>query len=549
MLKKKGTKRKYRYNLNKTHTKLKLNTRNFHGGAGSSRSIRSNNPYEFCGKLDDAPFIYHASDYYSSGITPDIVNVVKTQYNRLINKTVIESLSKFGSDQYESESDNATTYVRTFLNIPICWQEIIILLYLSLKLHRLVENNSRVVSLGESPSKLVFIEEVLVTHPAYKNILEKHGFATDIEYTFFPISGLSTDMDRVDHDMFDLDLDLSSCIHNVESSLRQVDLPILEHFALFKLDPRSIVMGEKNIYIQDRCESYRSTFKLMSYYNKMCDMQKLLPDERLQLFERLYIIGFDAKDQHAVEKDRLIVQRLNIFFYQIITKQRTELTPDKYHFIQQNYPVFKNNIENIRSNDFNIFMNQHSLFEKVLTFLTTPENTLNDSRCVRSCSVSVKDHDCFTEVKKTYDTDGQLHEKQPGTTGNNCNLINLCLMLFINELGDDYIEIFIVNLDKIDSEILFYLNDHTFDTLNDEILEFVNHQTYNSNLLNNILNTKSAIHEINAKIDQFLNRDGLFSPCRYTPFVLQGKRKGKSHSRKSNGKSHSRKSKNKKNGH
>ena len=522
------SKRKHRHILNKTHTvsKLKLNKHNFHGGA---KSLQSKNPYEFCGKLDDAPFIYHASDYYSSGITPDIVKVVKTHYERLINKTVIESLSKIGSDKYDPESNNATTYVRTFLNIPICWQEIIIILYLSLKLHRLVGNNSRVVSLGESPSKLVFIEEVLVTHPSYKNILKKHGFATDIEYTFFPISGLSNDMDRVDYDVFNLDLDLSTCIHNIESSSQQVDLPILDHFALFKLDPRSIVMGEKNIYIQDRCETYRSTLKLMSYYNMMCDMQKLSPDERLQLFERLYIIGFDAKD-HA--NDRLMVQRLNIFFYQIVTKQRTELTPDKYHFIQQNYPVFENNIENIRSNDFNIFMNQYSLFEKVLTFLTTPEHTHNDSRCVRSCTV--KDNECFKEIKNMYDKDGQLHVKQPGTTGNNCNLINLCLMLFINEIGDEYIENFIVNLDKIDSEILFYLNDYTFDALNDEILEFVNHQTYNSNILNNILNTKSAIHEINAKIVQFLKRDGLFSPFRYIPFKFQGKRKGKSNSRKSN---------------
>jgi hypothetical protein len=107
-------------------------------------------------------------------------------------------------------------------------------------------------------------------------------------------------------------------------------------------------------------------------------------------------------------------------------------------------------------------------------------------------------------------------------------------MLFINEHGDEYIENFIVNLDKIDSEILFYSNDHTFDALNDEILEFINHQTYNSNILNNILNTKSAIHEINAKINQFLTRDGLFSPFRYIPFKFQGKRKGKSNSRKSN---------------
>ena len=165
-----------------------------------------------------------------------------------------------------------------------------------------------------------------------------------------------------------------------------------------------------------------------------------------------------------------------------------------------------------------------------MTFLTTPENAFNDARCVRSCRLT--ERECVQKIKKKYDRNkGEFHIKQPGPTGENCNMVNFCLMMFINELGDTYIENIILTLETINEDILFYSNDHTFDTLNDEISEVVNQQTYNSNILNNILSTKTVIDAINAKIVEFLHRDGLFSPCRYMPFTFQRKRpnKGKSH--------------------
>ena len=192
----------------------------------------------------------------------------------------------------------------------------------------LVGNTSRVVSLGESPSKLVFIQELLSRHPSYKRVLEKYGFATNVEYTFFPASrlafGESTDI------VHRLNLDISTCIRNADDRARIVNdrsfsAPrwddILSHFMLFKMDPASIIAEGKNIYIQDRCEGYTSICAILYIYNKLCYMQDITHAQRLELFERLYILGFDSKnlrDDARNETDRIKIERVNIFFYQII---------------------------------------------------------------------------------------------------------------------------------------------------------------------------------------------------------------------------------------
>ena len=541
MPKKRGTRRKYtpRRSIKKQIT---------NGGAGPASSL-PRDLYRFLNELDKTPLFYRAGDYFTS-LTPDKMVLCKNMYMSLINKTVINSTTTLGFEVARNGSI-PDEYMFTFLNLPLCWQEIVILLYLALNLHRLVGNNSRVVSLGESPSKLVFIQELLSRHPSYNQVLEKYGFATNVEYTFFPASRLafheSTDI------VHRLDLDIFTCIRIADDRGARHDQPeywdnILSHFMLFKMDPASIIAEGKNIYIQDRCEGYTSICAILYIYNKLCYMQDITHAQRLELFERLYILGFDSKnlrDDAKNETDRIKIERVNIFFYQIITGERNDPTRDKYHFIQKNYFYSKHyplplpddtpSLETLRSNDFNIFMSQHFLLTKVIKFLTLPEDSFNNVRCIRTCGLN---DECIPDIKKNHEDHGEFHIREPAPLGTNCNLVNFCLMMFINELGDNYIENLILNLETISEDVLFYSNDHTFDTLNDEISETVSQQTYNSNILNNILSTKTVIDEINNKIDQFLKRDGLFSPCRYMPFTFQtkrpnkGKGKDKSHRRR-----------------
>jgi len=275
-------------------------------------------------------------------------------------------------------------------------------------------------------------------------------------------------------------------------------------------------------------------------------MQNITQPQRLELFKRLYILGFDTKNLHddaRNQTDRIRIERVNIFFYQIITGQRNNPAPDEYHFIQKNYYYSKQyslpfpyeypNSDTVRSTDFNIFMSQHYLLSKVIKFLTLPEDSFNNVRCIRSCGLN--DNECIPDIRRNFHLSGQLHIKEPAPLGTNCNLVNFCLMMFINELGDEYIENLILSLETINEDILFYSNDHTFDTLNDEISEIVTQQTYNSNIFNNILNNQFVIKKINEKVKQFLRRDGLLSPCKYMPFTFQKKRpnKGKSRRRRS----------------
>jgi hypothetical protein len=272
-------------------------------------------------------------------------------------------------------------------------------------------------------------------------------------------------------------------------------------------------------------------------------MQNITQQQRLELFKRLYILGFDNKNLHddaRNQMDRIKIERVNIFFYRIITGQRNNPVPDEYHFIQKNYYYSKQyslpfpyeypNPDTLRSTDFNIFMSQHYLLSKVIKFLTLPEDSFNNVRCIRSCGLN--DNDCIPDIRRNVHLSGELHIKEPAPLGTNCNLVNFCLMMFINELGDEYVENLILSLETINEDILFYSNDHTFDTLNDEISEIATQQTYNSNILNNILSTKTVIDAINTKIVDFLRRDGLLSPCKYMPFTFQKKRPNKGKSRR-----------------
>jgi hypothetical protein len=149
----------------------------------------------------------------------------------------------------------------------------------------------------------------------------------------------------------------------------------------------------------------------------------------------------------------------------------------------------------------------------MITFLTTPENTFNDSRCIKSCKI---DKLCPKEIQDTFYKTKEFNLKETANGGENCNIINLCLMIFINELGPEYISNIIKNLDNISDDI--FINEMDFSALNTEILDFVNEESnkYNRNILNNVLNTKIIIKQINIKIQEYLVSHGVFAECNYT---------------------------------
>ena len=110
---------------------------------------------------------------------------VKDKYIALMRETFLKTM--------ELPFDMGCSYDYSFniLTIPIFWQDIVVLIYMALCLHRYVTDNSRVIAIGESPLKLVFIQQVLNMMPELNEIFKKNKMASNnIDYKYFPISGL-----------------------------------------------------------------------------------------------------------------------------------------------------------------------------------------------------------------------------------------------------------------------------------------------------------------------------------------------------------------------
>jgi hypothetical protein len=164
----------------------------------------------------------------------------------------------------------------------------------------------------------------------------------------------------------------------------------------------------------------------------------------------------------------------------------------------------------VRDNNFNIFNNQYNLLFKMITFLTTPEHTFNNSRCLISCPLTGS---CPSKIKQIYEEKNKLHDKETELS-ENCNMINLVLLILINEIEEEYIDNLIQYLNLIDLDYLFY-NQYNFNKLNNEISEFVSLQQYNNNIINNYLNNQLIIEYLVEKISNFLITDGIFGPMKF----------------------------------
>jgi hypothetical protein len=204
------------------------------------------------------------------------------------------------------------------------------------------------------------------------------------------------------------------------------------------------------------------------------------------------------------------MSRLNNFYFKIITKQTQLIEPDKYHFIKVNFNYNKTEIYDCITDNYNLFTNQVNIIKKMLTFLTIPEKTFNNSRCIISCSLKEK---CEQKILLDISRNKLVGFKQEGKSGYNCNIINLCIMIFIMELGPDYIRDIIENLDNITDDI--FINHIDFTDINAKIVKSVSKKKYNHNILTNNSNNRICIDKINYKITNFLTEHGIFGPCTY----------------------------------
>lgn len=457
-------------------------------------------------------------------LTPNhILNEADYDFKGVI-KTVISSYNhNVVSYLKEVEEICNSDYMFPFLSLPIFWQEIIILIYMALKLHKYVKNNSRVIAIGESPLKLVFIQQVFSSSPLFSQILTDNKMANDIDYSYFSISriGLLVDTKNMLKSDVPFDIDKFIRMHNKDPKFSKINKNTLDYFISNGVDPSFIIKNNKKIYFQDRCEFYRSIIGLMFIYSKLCDMQNLTKTDRLKLYQNIYIIGFDFKFE---DTPPVIIDRINNLIYIIITQNTTDTHRGEDHFININFKstrARKFGPNCINDNNYSMFSNQFLPIDKIMRFLSLPEkSTFNKSRCAKSINIS-----------EQINIDSETTQNNKFQKGEHCNIINACIMIFIYELGDDYISNIVQNLDNISEDRL--LHDITIDfhsinmnikeklsmTLDD--LKYMNEEMgeegtdYNNNIFNNILLINQMKVIVILTIMEFISIHGIFSKCTY----------------------------------
>ena len=301
--------------------------------------------------------------------------------------------------------DKINTYLEAFYNkflaFPLFWKDYICMFYIALKQFSKIKDNSRVICLGESPMKIVFIQEFFLKNENIKKSLIDNSYSTNVSFDYFSMSRLQTAIKKLYpsdtikqyyDDLSKLFLNEDFNILNkgiIQTFIKQYSnillpyfknedtrrqdkesaIKIYEHFKYWKLNPRYILEQNKPVYFEDRCESYSSVLGLIYLYIQLCNKEGFTREERKQLYTLLYIVGFDNKDESttAYKQDESKLYCINYLMYYLFASPipgkaykdlneeeeknidinalnlefdsmtKNKLEMSNYHFIQINY--------------------------------------------------------------------------------------------------------------------------------------------------------------------------------------------------------------------
>ena len=192
---------------------------------------------------------------------------------------ILNSLRKASNIIYTNNESMAYYRYVSLINL-VFWQDYYYLFYLSLKIIKLYKSNCNIISLGESPMKLIFTQSLFYDDPIIKNECEINKYPTNLTFDYFPISKLAS--------LYNSYLPRIYSIYNFDDkkitveimSLFNINLQIVEsyltYFIKFNLDPLSIIEKDNSgtIFV-DRVESARSIISFIYLYSRFIIMQNI----------------------------------------------------------------------------------------------------------------------------------------------------------------------------------------------------------------------------------------------------------------------------------
>ena len=170
------------------------------------------------------------------------------------------------------------------------------------------DNNSLILSLGESPCKLVFAQSLFYNNITTKQLISDYKNIPEIiEFQYLPLSNvrhygkpLTTAKNIMGHN----GEAIYSCM-GVSNDILDI---YLQHFMNHKLDPKSIIENKMDKFITvDRVESYKSICSYIFIYFSMAIKQNLSDEQKIILINKFKIVGFNG----SYEDDPQVIIKCN----------------------------------------------------------------------------------------------------------------------------------------------------------------------------------------------------------------------------------------------
>jgi hypothetical protein len=442
---------------------------------------------------------------------------IVTYYQELIKTSYINKLSK----NELSKNDSLNKYNVILLRY---WQEFYCLFYLSLYIiKKYYKSNSYIISIGESPSKIVFSQSLFYQDTNIKSFIKSNGYPDNLDFIYFPISNLYKLINiNTIPEIIELDVKIIYSIIN-QNLTEEIINKFLIHFKNFNLDPLFIVNNNKNFIFIDRSEILTTCLVFLVIYKKMVELQKLSCLQQHIFLNKFKFVGYNMTDSIDIFKDYKqkykdkIIEFIN-FLYNY-TKEYT-INMFDYYIIDindsiQKYNDIKKDLINKKIIQHNIFIHNYIILYNIISFTSTPEKNYINSRCIKSFNVQNSIIDKKIDIKEdTYATLNSIYEekkhKQPPelldkfikdyydfrTGSDHCNLINFIIYYVFMKLNDvGKIEELIKKIDDINFKDLSILNSE-YITIDDNIKKFTdtNDMAYLENYVNAIF--KNTINTI-----------------------------------------------------
>ena len=349
--------------------------------------------------------------------------------------------------------------------LPQYWKDYIMTFCLALDIiKKHYENNSLILSLGESPCKLVFTQSLFYSNQITNELIsQREDIPKNLTFQYLPLSSIVSNrmfkkyIDGYDYPivMFKEDVNVNDIYNSIKISENILDI-YLQHFINHKLDPKNIINNTKDKFITiDRVETYKSICVYIFIYFSMAQKQNLTYQEKIILMNKFKIVGFDgsyntpettAQYNKNAKKFIAIVLQENLKIDSIIASIYSEqmfyfyTIPTSEIILNEVIDNYIKSLSLLKSNNISVydllikyfFRNNYHHY---INFISLPEHVKRNSRCIRSIKINdMTNIEDYNHLHKYYEHNKYDNVKEDEASSN-CNIINLIYYIVLNKLA------------------------------------------------------------------------------------------------------------------